>query len=337
MKIINKPEKIDFKKWSDYVYNHAKGNIFQTPEMFHVYKQTKNYKPKITIAFEKEKIVGVLLSVIQKEYKSLPGLFTTRCIVFGGPLVDNKDPNIIEKILQAHNEMIKNKAIYSQFRNLFYLKDLENIFSKFGYHYEPHLDIHIDLNQNIEQYWDTRKSKLRQKIRKAKKNNIDFNEIHSENELRQAYAILEEVYDNAKLPLPDFSLFQNAFKILKDEPNKYVAFFKAEKGDQMIGTRFVLLFRNTIYDWYAGSKKEFYKYYPNDFLPYKVLEWGMNDQNYDIFYFGGAGKPNVPYGVRDHKLKFGNNLVELGRFEKIHQPVLYKIAKLGFYIYQLLK
>ena len=338
MKILSNSEKIDYKKWSDYVYNHEHGNIFQTPEMFRVYKQTKNYEPKIIIAFEKEKIVGVLLSVIQKEYKGLPGFFTARCIISGGPLVNNDDIKIIKKILQAHNKKIKHKAIYSQFRNLFYLKDYKNIFDNIGYIYKPHLDIHIDLNQNNEKYWNTRKAKLRQQIRKANKNNVVFNQIKSKTELNQAYSILKEVYSNAKLPLPDISFFQNAFDILKNEQNNYAAFFKAEKGDQIIGIRFVLFFKNTIYDWYAGSKKEYYnKYNPNEFLPYKLLEWGMNNPNYHNFYFGGAGKPNVPYGVRDHKLKFGDNLVELGRYEKIHQPILYKIAKLGFYIYKFLK
>jgi len=31
--------------WSSFVYNHPNGNIFQTPEMYEVYKQTKNYEP----------------------------------------------------------------------------------------------------------------------------------------------------------------------------------------------------------------------------------------------------------------------------------------------------
>ena len=36
--------------------------------------------------------------------------------------------------------------------------------------------------------------------------------------------------------------------------------------------------------------------------------------------FGGAGKPDKPYGVRDYKLKFGGQLVNWGRFEKVHKP-----------------
>ena len=33
------------KDWSEFVYNHPYGNIFQTPEMREVYERTKNYEP----------------------------------------------------------------------------------------------------------------------------------------------------------------------------------------------------------------------------------------------------------------------------------------------------
>jgi len=38
--------------------------------------------------------------------------------------------------------------------------------------------------------------------------------------------------------------------------------------------------------------------------------------------------------VRDHKLKFGGDLVGFGRFQKVHQPLLYKIISMIFKIYR---
>ena len=64
--------------------------------------------------------------------------------------------------------------------------------------------------------------------------------------------------------------------------------------------------------------------------------WGI-DNNYEIFDFGGAGDPNKPYGVRDHKLKFSGELIEFGRFEKIHKPLMMKISKFGLKIYKKIK
>jgi lipid II:glycine glycyltransferase (peptidoglycan interpeptide bridge formation enzyme) len=43
----------------------------------------------------------------------------------------------------------------------------------------------------------------------------------------------------------------------------------------------------------------------------------------------GAGKPDIPYGVRDFKMAFGGQLVEHGRFLCIHKPLLYWIGRLA--------
>jgi len=334
-KITSNIEQLNFEDWGKFVEEHPNGNIFQTPYFYDVYSKTDKYVPLVIACFHKEILVGILQAVIQKEYKGLLGYLSSRCIVFGGPLAKNDNPEIVNQLLQAHNKKVKNKVIYNQFRNLFYIKNLQSVFEKNGYKYEPHLDIHVDLNQVVESFWTSLKSKLRQNIRKADKNKIQFKFIDSEDELKVAYSLLKEVYNNAKLPLPDITLFLSAFGLLKNK--NMIAFFKAEKDGVIIGCRFALLYKNMIYDWYAGSKKEFYKYKPNDFLPYKVIKWGMEHPKFEIFDFGGAGKPGVKYGVRDHKLKFRGNLVEYGRFKKIHKPVLYYLAKKGFEIWQLLR
>ena len=35
--VITNGNNIDKNKWSEFVYNHPHGNIFQTPEMYEVY------------------------------------------------------------------------------------------------------------------------------------------------------------------------------------------------------------------------------------------------------------------------------------------------------------
>ena len=97
-----------------------------------------------------------------------------------------------------------------------------------------------------------------------------------------------------------------------------------------------ITFKDTIYDFYAGSKVKFYNKYPNDLIPWEVFKWGK-ENNYKVFDFGGAGKPGVPYGVRDYKLKFGGELVNFGRFEKVNKPLLMKLGKTGLNLYRILK
>ena len=88
--------------------------------------------------------------------------------------------------------------------------------------------------------------------------------------------------------------------------------FTALNEGKIIGCMLALVYKSTIYDFYAGSYAEYYSKYPNDLIPWEVFLWGKCE-GYTCFDFGGAGKPNVPYGVREYKKKFGGDLVEHGR------------------------
>ena len=91
-----------------------------------------------------------------------------------------------------------------------------------------------------------------------------------------------------------------------------------------------------MYDWYAGSYQAYYKKYPNDLIPWKAFLGGQKN-GFKKFDFGGAGKPGIPYGVRDYKKKFGGEFVNYGRFEQVHKPFLFQIGKLGLKVWQRLK
>ena len=82
IEITNSP---DTKQWSDFVYNHPQGSIFQTPEMAEVYKRTKNYEP-ITLAdidTKTDEMLAILQAVmIIKEMKGILAHRRGEMIVF---------------------------------------------------------------------------------------------------------------------------------------------------------------------------------------------------------------------------------------------------------------
>ena len=96
-------------------------------------------------------------------------------------------------------------------------------------------------------------------------------------------------------------------------------FFLAKHKDTYIGARVVLTYNNVIHDWYAGSLNNASSLYPNDYLVWYILKWGV-ENNYKLFDFGGAGKPDVEYGPREFKRRFGGDLVNHGRHTYIHSP-----------------
>lgn len=331
--VITDVNDIDKIKWSGFIFDHPHGNIFQTPEMYKVYQKTENYEPVfLAVVNNRGEISGTLLAVIQKQYSGILGKFTARSIIHGGPLILGDDPDILAFLVKQYNEIIKKKAIYSQFRNHWSWGDLKETFIINGFGYHDHLDIIFDLKKSENELHSEMSKTRKWGIKQSYKRGVSIKKINLTREkiFTESYKIILYVYNRVKIPMPDVSFFKNAINELHDRNILTVGAFV---GDELVGVRIALCYKKMIYDWYAGSKNEYLSCRPNDILPWEVIKWGVNN-GYEIFDFGGAGRPDIPYGVRDYKKQFGGELVNYGRFEKVHQSILMKIGRLGFKLWQ---
>ena len=83
LRVINNIDNISKDRWADFVFQHTNGNIFQSPEMFEVYKNIKNYEPIFLAAInEQGEILEILVAVIQREVKGVLGFLTARSIIW---------------------------------------------------------------------------------------------------------------------------------------------------------------------------------------------------------------------------------------------------------------
>lgn len=335
MRITSEISNINFNKLDSFIYNNPHTNFFQSVNAFQFFSNVENFEPLLFVATDSDEVVGSLLSVVMREGKGIKGYLSRRCIVWGGPLIKDDNSDVLELILKAYTKEIKGEAIYSQFRNLWqWTNKQKEIFKKNGYDYEAHLDILIDLNNSADDLLMKMHKGRRKNIRRAERLPLEFSEIEKTSDLEKSLYLIEHTYKKVKLPCPDKSFFISANEIFSK--NGRLKMFVAKYKDEVIACRFVLCYKTLIYDWYAGANDKHLDKYPNDFLPWKVMEWGI-DNGYKIFDFGGAGKPNVPYGVRDHKIKFGGSLKEFGRFTKVSNKSLYKIGELGMKILKMIR
>ena len=329
---VNIVDRLDRQVWSDFVHDHPQGNIFQTPEMYDVYTSTKHYEPLLLAALSDTGTVrGLLLAVLQREFDGLLGRMTARSVVWGGPLIANGDDSILDLLLCAYEEKIRTRVLYTQFRNSWDVNSLKPTFLKLKYSYNEHLNIVVDLTKPEQSLWNEIHSKRRNEIRKAYKEGIEVRELTEEYQIDACYEILKGVYSHAGLPLADKTMFDAAFRTLS--PQQMVKYFGAFSDDTLIGVICILAYKDLLYDWYAGSRFEYLRKYPNDVLPWEVFKWGKAN-GYSTFDFGGAGSPKKDYGVRRFKQKFGGASLNFGRFEKIHQPGKYKAAMTMFYLWK---
>ena len=333
--IVSDYNKIDHAQWSDFVFNHPKGNIFQTPQMIRVYAKTDNYTPISLFAKRDSKIVGILCTVLQKESKGFVGYFSSRCIIWGGPLIENNCKETLNLILSELINQLKNKAIFIQFRNIFDQAEYKLEYSKHGFKYEKHLDIHIDISKSYELLKNKiHKSRIRN-LNKSLRKGIYIQQLLSIEEIKEGYCLVNQTYNRIKSLPPHFTLFKAIHEVL--QANQMADFYGVYLENQLIGVRLVLIYKGVIYDYYAGSNHDESNKYPNDVLILNIIEKGCTDEKLNLFIFGGAGKPGITYGVREHKLQFGGYLVEYGRFTRVNNLFMYKIGTLGLKIISFIK
>ncbi len=336
MQVISDYAKIDKGKWSGFVKNHPSGNIFQTPEMWDVYKKTNNYEPVIICVVDNQNnLLASLLAVIQKEYSGILGLLTARSIIFGAPIISNDNPGVFEILIKEYNRIIERKVIYSQVRNYKIQSPArKKFFNQYGFNYEEHLNIIIDLRIGTNALWKGIKRNRKDGINKGKKQGFVFKVYDQLDSVDEFYNLFCDLYKKIKLPHPDISLF-NA---INDNLANSVKWFILEYKEKPCIILCSFVYNKTIYAFSIGvtQDKELLRLRPVDLFYWEVIKWGA-ENSYHFFDWMGAGKPNKEYGVRDFKLQYGGELFSLGRYEKIHKPLLNKFAMFSLNIWRKFK
>ncbi|MFA5405560.1 MAG: GNAT family N-acetyltransferase [Ignavibacteria bacterium] len=326
---------VDINKWEAFVKNHPEGNVFQTPEMYNVYKSEKNYEPVLVVCSNQDdEIIGLLVSVIQREYKGLLGRLSARSIIWGAPLIKENNIEILKIVLREYDNIVRKKAVYTQIRNLWNTDLFKKDFEAFGYIYEEHLNILVDLTKSIDELWKEVYSRRRSQINKSERLGVKIRIFDEPDLINQSYEILIDVYKRAKLPLAGIEFFKMANEILGAKGK--IKFFGAFVEGRLIGVMYLLCYRERTYEWYIGSYTDYLRMHPNDLIIWEILKWSKKN-GFTIFDFGGAGSPNKEYGVREYKKKFGGKTENLGRYQKIHSRFLMFISVIGFKIWQLIK
>jgi lipid II:glycine glycyltransferase (peptidoglycan interpeptide bridge formation enzyme) len=126
-------------------------------------------------------------------------------------------------------------------------------------------------------------------------------------------------------------LFEAAFDILY--PRGMVKFLLARLNGQIIAGSVELIYKHTIYGWYGGMDRSYGDYIPNELLLWYIFKWGT-DNGYRVYDFGGAGRPDEEYGVRDFKAKFGGELVCYGRNTCVHSPRLLELSQQAYGVFR---
>ncbi|RJP50450.1 MAG: GNAT family N-acetyltransferase [Anaerolineaceae bacterium] len=317
-------------QWRTFVEQHPKGNIFHTPEMFEVYRLAKNHTPELWAATEGGRILVLVIPVLITLTGGLLKRLTARSIVFGGILCEDS-PNgqlALKELLKQYKRHADKSCLFAEVRNISSPAELNPILLEAGFQYQDHLNYLIKLENRAESVFNRIGPRTRKHIRQSlKRQEVQIVEVTDRLQIALCYELLRRAYRNARVPLADISFFYAAFDCLV--PQKMARFTLAFVKNEPAAASIDLLYKDVIYGWYGGINRKFPAQVPNETLMWNILEWGCQN-NYHVYDFGGAGKPNEKYGVRDFKAKFGGELVCFGRNTWIAHPALMAVSKFAY-------
>lgn len=327
---------LEINQWREYVDNHPFGNIFHTPEMFQVFAQTKYHQPTLWAILDvnTEKVLAMLLPVKITMFDGWLRYLTSRAVVYGSLLYELAPPGqeALIRMLHAYTKKTDKSILFTELRNLSDMTDVQSLLNNSGFIYEDHLNYLIDLNRPPDEIMQSIGKRTRKQIRRGlRRKTVTIQEAINQEQLDICYDLLRKTYANAQVPLADYSLFENAFKIL--HPKNMIRILLAYVEDVPAAVSVELLYKSVIYGWYGGIDRDYSSHTPNELLMWHILKWGA-ENGYTLYDFGGAGKPDEKYGVRDFKAKFGGDLVCYGRNICVHSPLRLLLSKRGYAIYR---
>lgn len=317
-------------QWRHFVENHPGGNIFHMPEMFQVFSQTKGFRPELWAATKEGRMLALLLPVQMTLMNGLLRRFTTRSVAYGSILCvpGEEGQEALSQLFQTYIRETDGAPLFTELRNLSNLETIQPILLEHGFVYEDYLNYLINLKLSTEVLFDNFGRRTRKNIRRGlRQGEVVIEEATERDQVNVCYDLLCRSYHKAHVPLADISLFQAALEIL--HPKGMVRFTLARVDQTAVAASVELLYKDVIYGWYGGVDRTYSSRVPNELLMLDILKWGI-ENGYRVYDFGGAGKSDEEYGVRDFKAKFGGDLVCYGRNTYVHSPTLFRVSKQGY-------
>ena len=320
--------------WKKLVEESPYATWFQTQEAYQFYAANKQEMTPFACGVEREgELRAVCVGYVTKERSRIKQFYTRRAIIIGGPLIaDSANEEDIARLLYAIQQPCRliaqspyyptwhNLPIYIETRNFHDYSRWKEVFEACGFSYQPHLNIQVACNET-----HTMSEQRRRQVKKAIGNGATICEAQSEQEIRDWYQILQQLYrEKVRTPLFTEEFF---LEFYRKGGGKYL--LVKHEGKVIGGMMCPILDGRAIYEWYVcGLDEEYREQYPSVMATYAAIEYAK-DKGLPLFDFMGAGKPDANYGVRDFKKEFGGEVVEHGRFLCIRRPILYAIGKLG--------
>jgi hypothetical protein len=170
---------------------------------------------------------------------------------------------------------------------------------------------------DIGALWQKIDKKTRTAVRFAERSSVEFEEVKALEDLRRLYKLFSEQRRRWSFKGPGIDHMENVWRILRRRGE--AVFFSARLGGRALSVAEVLLHEDEMMMPQWGTAAEGRKIKANNFLIWKILEWGSG-RGFKRFNFWGAEEGPMTVGKRrgiyDFKESFGSKLRLVYKYER---------------------
>jgi len=321
------------KDWNDFIKNHPEASVFQSPVYFDLLRSCAQYHPILLCSRQTDgKLVAVLLALSIRETRWVSAAISARILAVGGPLIAvevAEKENISADILKSLVTYTGNRSLFIEFRNLCDVSEYQQAFSDAGFMFEPWLNLLTDTGIE-ELVWERMSSHKQKQVMRSLKAGVVVRPAENQEEVKAFYAILSGLYKNKiKKPLPSIEVF-SALHSQSTLPGAGLILVIMLNGEVIGGMACLITSGKTMFEWYiCGLDAEHPHIHPSVLLTWEALRYAANTK-IPQFDFMGLGHPDKPYGVRDFKLQFGGKVLNYGRYYRVNNRFLFRLANMGY-------
>lgn len=308
------------EKWDFYLskFGEEKLDIYYTKEYCRLY-ETSISKAYLFVYKDENKIglypVMKTLIIGYKEVRDYYDIETP--YGYGGPLVNTNKEEFIHKFEEEFMYFCVNNRIIAEFIRFHPVFKNEAIFKKNIDVMFNRNTILVELDKGIDRIWNEDiSSKNRNMIRKAEKNNLKI-------EITKDYKSFMNIYDKTmeKVHASLFYYFdEEYYKNIIDIHDTSI--FNVKFNDEIIASSIFMKYNKHFHYHLSGSKKEYLKYAPNNFLLWEGIKYAC-EKKCDDFHLGGGTDNSLDNSLFKFKKSFSKNTNKFFIGKRVHNKQIY--------------
>lgn len=307
------------KEWESFLDNHGEANFLHS-WLWGEFHERLGKKVIRTGIFENEKIIGVLLSIVERSKR---GKFL---IVPGGPIVDWQNKKLATFAFYEIKKIAKeNNCIFARVRPQLISDDFsKNIFKEYGFrnaptHLHAELTTQLDITKSEEEIIANMRKATRYEIKKAQRIGIKVEKSKDPKLIKKFYEIQLETARRQKFVPFSYNFLHEQFKVFSESNNALL--FNAYFENKLLAQAFVIFYGNEAV-YHYGTGTDLGRKYPGAYLIQweAILEskkrnigrynfWGVAPENKTNHRFSGISIFKRGFGGKDVEYLHAQDLI----------------------------